>query len=86
MPTKILGGLPSDLLMVLLQVALMVIIWLVRASVQEVQRRLLEAEAMRALVHERLATLVEAQRHNDVCLDRLHDRVEKLADTYMARK
>jgi hypothetical protein len=72
--------------MVLLQVALMVIIWFVRTSVQDVQRRLLEAEAMRERVHERLATLVEAQRHNDLCLDRLHDRVEKMADLYLARK
>ena len=85
MPPKLFGGVPSDLLMVLLQVALMVIIWFVRASVQEVQRRLLDAETMRELVHERLATLIEAQRHNDLCLDRLHDRVEKLADLYHAR-
>lgn len=82
---KLPGGLPPDVLLLVLQVALMVIVWLVRHSLQDVQRRLHEAEVGRQDIRERLAAMFEAQKHNDECLDRLKDRVEHFSDLWLSK-
>jgi hypothetical protein len=84
-PPKLPDGLPPDVLLLILQVALMVIVFLVRHSVQDLHRRLRDAEVVRQDVRERLAAVLEAQRHNDSCVDRLKDRVEHLADLWVTK-